>query len=210
MRNLLMDKKYKNVISLGYWCGPALELRRTGFRSASFPFDWLIVDFREVIRLIESGFQDFFVCDNMAQYESNPYYYIDTIHGTEFYHDFDAYKSFDAQFNEISEKYNRRIKRFYKEIESPTLFIRYLKNEEECEWIQGHLEGIIKLLKKSNQKNTIVFVGDVTYSSYFSDFFYPITNSKEGKVVDNFLDLTPSLMDYIKATVTPPGNKLTK
>lgn len=25
--------------------------------------------------------------------------------------------------------------------------------------------------------------------------------------MDNFLDLTPSLMDYIKATVTPPSGK---
>ena len=166
-----MDKIYKNVISLGYWCGPALELRRIEFRSASFPFDWLIVDFQEVIRLIESGFQDFLVSANMAQYENNPYYYIDTSHGTKFYHDFDAYKSFDAQFKEIGEKYTRRINRFYKEIKSPTLFIRYLKNEEECKWIQDNFQKINKLLKKSNRGNTIVFVGNATYSSYFSEFF---------------------------------------
>ncbi len=34
--------KFEHVISLGFFCSPALELKKLGFRDASYPFDWVI------------------------------------------------------------------------------------------------------------------------------------------------------------------------
>ncbi len=56
----MKNKIYKNIMSLGYFCGVARELERVGLRNASYPFDWIIsTDFKQVIKLIENNFENF-------------------------------------------------------------------------------------------------------------------------------------------------------
>ena len=45
---------YERVISLGWFCGPALEMKRIGLRDGSYPFDWMLThDFSKIISMIE-------------------------------------------------------------------------------------------------------------------------------------------------------------
>ena len=53
----MLRSNYSNFISLGYFCGVAEDLERIGLRSFSSPFDWLITDFKGVIKLIENRFK---------------------------------------------------------------------------------------------------------------------------------------------------------
>ena len=40
---------YERVISLGWFCGPALEMKRIGLRDGSYPFDWMLThDFQRL------------------------------------------------------------------------------------------------------------------------------------------------------------------
>lgn len=88
-----MREKYNNVISLGFFCSVASEIEKIGLRSSSYPFDWLISDFKGVIAVIENHFEDFMSYENMAQHELYPSFYKDTKYGMQFYHDFDEYHS---------------------------------------------------------------------------------------------------------------------
>ena len=52
--------KYQNVVSLGFFCSPAIELNNLNLRKSSQPFDWLISSkFNQVLELINNGFEDF-------------------------------------------------------------------------------------------------------------------------------------------------------
>ena len=120
-------KRFKNIISLGHFCSPAMEFERLGCRKYSFPFDWLITpDFNIVIDLIENNFADFLNEEYLNQIKQYPSYYRNIKYNIDFYHDFSPLKSFDSQISEVSEKYQRRIERFYKQIDTPTLFCRYI------------------------------------------------------------------------------------
>lgn len=55
------EKRYEfeNIISLGHFCAPAMQLEKYGFRRASYPFDWLIIrDFKLVLQLLDKGFDN--------------------------------------------------------------------------------------------------------------------------------------------------------
>lgn len=62
----------------------------------------------------------------------------------------------------------RRISRFYRNIQEPTLFIRYIncdeKDEEgkvyELTWIENNYQMIIDVIKKYNSKNNIIFIAN--------------------------------------------------
>lgn len=85
-----------------------------------------------------------------------------------FFHDFSQYKTLDKQYEMIKEKYWRRIKRFLKAIESPTLFVRYISTEEvdefgrsvELNWIEQNYQYILDVLRRFNEQNDIIFIGD--------------------------------------------------
>ena len=117
-------------ISLGYFCSVALDLEKLGLRSESSPFDWLISDFEGVITLIENRFDGFLRYEDLAQERVNRAFYRNTRYNISFYHDFDSLAPLADQLEQVQRKYNRRIDRFYKSIQEPTLFIRYISDEE--------------------------------------------------------------------------------
>ena len=52
--------RYNYIVSLGYFCSPAMEFERIDKRQFSLPFDWLITPkISDVIDLINNGFEDF-------------------------------------------------------------------------------------------------------------------------------------------------------
>ena len=47
--------RFKNYISLGYFCEVAKDLEKLGLRNQSSPFDWVISYFPNVINAIDKG-----------------------------------------------------------------------------------------------------------------------------------------------------------
>ncbi len=194
-----MDRnvKFDNVISLGYWCGPALELRRIHRRAASYPFDWLITDFPEVLRLMDTNFDDFCSYDNLAQYADNPGYYCDVKHNVHYYHDFDRYTALEAQIHGVQEKYKRRIERLYRDTQKPTLFIRYVRGGGECIYILENYEKILRTIRQNNGRNEILFVGNKSLQDYQIPNFYGGEVPEGKNVIDDFLESIDYVKDYI-------------
>lgn len=164
----LENREFRYIISLGYFCSVAQELKRLGLRDASYPFDWVIADFSGVMEAIENGFQSWLAYDCLSQWQDYPQYYRNSLYNVDFYHDFSKYKSLKKQIKSVEEKYQRRIARFYNSIRFPTLFIRYISDEVrnqdgksvELQWIEDNYDRIVDLLRSYNENNSIIFIGN--------------------------------------------------
>jgi hypothetical protein len=147
-------EKYKNIVSLGYFCSPAMEFERINRRQFSLPFDWLITSrLSVVLELIDNGFEDFLNEEYMFQLKDYPSYYRNTRYNIDFYHDFSPLKSFGSQIDAVCKKYNRRIERFYSIIKEPTLFVRYIC-KDEIGYVSENYDLILKNSKSSILKTT--------------------------------------------------------
>lgn len=166
-------KKYDNFISLGYFCSVALELERFGLRRTSSPFDWCISDLEGIILAIDSNFEDFLKYTNLSQNKDSHGVYRDDKYNISFFHDFDKYLPLQKQISKVQEKYNRRIIRFYEIVTKPTLFVRYISDEQlnsqgksiELDYIENNYDEIIGLFKSFNSDNDIIFIANSSVSS---------------------------------------------
>lgn len=199
---------FDHVISLGWFCSPALEIRRIGLRDASYPFDWLLThDFSVIINLIEKKRYIKFYNNEMLQYESDTSKWYNREYLISIFHDFDKYKKMEDQLVAVNEKYFRRMTRFYERIIEPTLFLRYVKDEDEALYVSKHEREIINIFKGENEANEIVFIANVDLKA-----FLQLSNSKAYFVFpDNddvgarsFLEQLPDLCDYIVKNVKRP------
>lgn len=199
-----MNKEYVNYISLGYFCGIAQDLEKLGLRNFSSPFDWGISSFSNVITAIDNHFDNFMNYDNLSQSVSCKKHYCDEVYKFYFFHDFSEYKTLDDQYDSVKEKYDRRIRRFLKRIESPTLFIRYISSEEvdefgksvELGWIEQNYQYIISVLKKFNSENDIVFIGDESVKSE-SIKVYQVVRDEDDKVSRSPIYNNDELYQYL-------------
>lgn len=204
---------YKNYISLGYFCSPALDLERLGIRTASYPFDWLISDFKGVISAIETRFNGFLLYENLQQELSNRSIYTDAYYNFHFYHDFDKYIPLSKQITKVQEKYQRRIARFYNDIAEPTLFIRYISDETchnekslELSYIEENITNILALLKSFNSSNDIIFIAN---SNVVSDKIniYHVNKDYEDVVARQPLTSNEELNSFFSDLEIPNKNK---
>lgn len=164
---------YQNYISLGYFCEVAEDLEQLGLRNISSPFDWNISDFEGVIEAIGTRFRSFMDYDNLIQNARNRSQYLDEKYKIFFFHDFSKYQSLEKQYDKVKGKYERRIARFLKSIESPTIFFRYISNEiknpdgrsQELEWIEYNQNYINMVIQSYNKENKIIYIGDEETSS---------------------------------------------
>lgn len=151
----------QNIVSLGYFCGIAQELERTGYRSYSLPFDWLITrDLPNILNIIANNFEYFLVNENLYQ-EDVPSHYFDPINKIHFFHDFAPTLPLDNQIDLVISKYQKRIIRLYDSIKKPTLFIRYCTGLDELTWIAEHQDFIKSVIKKYNTNNDILYIYSV-------------------------------------------------
>ncbi len=203
---------YKNVVSLGCFCSPAMEFKRIERRKFSLPFDWLItLDFSLVLELIDNGFDEFLEYDNLYQVKDYPSRYRNVKYLIDFYHDFLPTKSLDKQFNTVKEKYVRRINRFYKVITEPTLFFRYIISCDELQYIYENYSEILDFFKKYNEKNNIIFlVNDDILSNFDGEIplLYSVIKDDGDMFARRFLDKNTDLRDFIidnvdKSTTQP-------
>ena len=122
-----MKKKYDIVYSIGRDCWCASYLWECGVRLTSGPFDWLTkASFEDRFILMLNDFKYFLdkkylklmpKPTNRPVDENNDYYENIKTH-LYFWHDFSCDKSFDEAYPLVKEKYERRIKRFYRNIKN--------------------------------------------------------------------------------------------
>lgn len=166
---MLLEGKnmFKYFVSLGWFCGVASSMARYGFRSMSGPFDWANSDLEAVIKLIDTGFTEFLRKENLNVWEEKGQKIIlDKRYGINYPHEIT--NNLEEDYEYIKQKYERRIKHFQEMIKEDTCFIHAVKNEEELLFIQQHYDYILKVLKKSNVKNMIVFLVPQYFDIHFS------------------------------------------
>lgn len=155
--------EYKHVISLGHACAVAHELERIGLRDHSGPFDWQgSRSFKAKISLINRNF-DFFFNDLEPQslfQRVVPSCYLMKSCSIFFVHDFNEFDTLEAQIPSVRKKYARRVENFYSDIKEPTLFVYYLYDQEDADWIDNNANYILESLKKFNPNNEIVYIAD--------------------------------------------------
>lgn len=154
------NQYFSHIISLGFFCSTALELERLGLRDNSMPFDWCISEWNGVERLLKNHFKGFLDYHLLYQNSNNPRIYKNIEYGISFHHDFDKYKSLKMQLMNVQEKYMRRIERFYTNILEPTLFVRYIMNQEELKYLEYNYSFISRFLCQFCPENNIIFIGN--------------------------------------------------
>ncbi|MCU7557555.1 papain-like cysteine peptidase [Macrococcus capreoli] len=187
----------KNIISLGFFCGPAQELEKYGFRSSSFPFDWLISDFKGVNELVQNNFIQFLDESLLLQNEVNRSYYKNKKYNVQFFHDFDRFLPLSEQLENVQNKYKRRIEKFYSTIKAPTIFLRYIEDENELNYINENYFAIESLYKSFNKENEIIYIINDDLSSSIIQHQYKVKKDVNDSVCRKPLDYLPDLVDYL-------------
>ncbi len=198
-----------NFISLGYFCSIALDLEKLGLRASSSPFDWVVSDFEGVILSIQERLTDFCEYKYLSQNREKRHIYKNTKYNIDFHHDFSKYRSLSEQLPNVSQKYRRRIDRFFKTITEPTLFIRYISDEETVDgkskelcYIESNLKSILELIKSFNRDNDILFMAN---NGVCSDLItiYNVEKDENDTVARSPIFKNPELFEMFNNLETP-------
>lgn len=120
-----MKKQYDIIYSMGRDCACSMFMKQANLRACSGPFDWLTnADFQTRIDLILNDFTNFMNKDDVIPLAKDPNmqnddscdYYQNIRNHFYYYHDFPTKVAFEKSFPSVYEKYQRRIKRFYDNI----------------------------------------------------------------------------------------------
>ena len=122
-------KKYDVIIPLGQFCSTAIALRDIGIRETAYPFDWLSIKdykltgncgFMGKIHLLCNDFQNAFDLEDLEEYcrdSSKEHRAVGNKRtGLAYVHDFEWSSSVADQYPAWREKYERRVKRLYDNI----------------------------------------------------------------------------------------------
>ena len=200
----LFQQKYNNIIPLGFFCSVASELRRIGLRDKAYPFDWLITNFEDVLTCINNNFVDFLDLSNLEKCKNDKTFYVKNNKFNQIYflHDFKEGEPIESQIKAVKEKYDRRISRLYSDMLEGALFIRYVQNKYEWEYIRKNKRKIQVLLKQYNKKNKIIYIlnDDIKTSLHFSMKAYKVKKDEKDSVAREFLKKNPTLEKFIIKT----------
>jgi hypothetical protein len=123
------------VISLGYHCQVAINLRDSEITPMAYPFSWIqVYDVPTIKLLLYNEFKNLFtdkskfIINDSASSESDKNYIHKDLN-VYVPHDFEPDMS---NFEDVIEKYDRRMKRLYDDCEKPNsiIFIRWLAPKE--------------------------------------------------------------------------------
>lgn len=148
---------FSNFVSLGAACPTASSMSKYGLRSWSGPFDWLVTESLEwVLYFIENSFVDFLERKNLERFKGSPKKFIDKKSGFIFLHDQEC--PFEDRFEELKQKYQKRIDRFMEEIRNPTCFLRSVIESAELSYITKNVAYINRIIKNKNSTNELVLL----------------------------------------------------
>lgn len=164
LKFLLDIELFVHFVSLGHNCYVASDLAEMGLREASLPFDWTRTKWCAVERSFDTQFDGMLDYSHLYQKKEKLTSYKNMEYGIGYYHDFSQYKSLRTQINAVKKKYARRVNRFFRFIQLPTLFVRYCMDENELIYIANHYNEIEKRIKVYNKQNEIVFISHDSFS----------------------------------------------
>jgi len=167
-----------NYISLGPTCSVAYQLQKLNKKKESLPFDWIrSSNIKDVIYLILNNFHGFL--ENISYVRDDTKFPIikdsetfdevtdkDTkIYRNEklnlgFFHDFKE----GITLEEVREKYDRRIKRFYETVKEKCIFIR-----DDIYFHQDNIEdynNLYMILTKFNSQNKLILIINMNKNKY--------------------------------------------
>ena len=123
-----LKKEYDLIFSIGGGCASAMQLKIRGKRPFSLPFDWLFhVSDQTIYALADcfrDGFKNWMLFENLRELapeergDGDKFQYEDTATGYRFIHDFIEPK--ETAYQEIRERYGKRINRLCEHIETAT------------------------------------------------------------------------------------------
>lgn len=180
--------RYRHVVSLGFFCSTALELARYGFRDASYPFDWVICPIVPTIRLLTSGFSELLNPDSLQRDDARADIVHDHGAGIDLYHDFSPELTIEEQLNAVRDKYTRRADRFQHAATERTLFVRYIQDQEEFNYLEDHLEELLSTLRRFHPLNGLLLVGSQELPRVCGELrVYGVVADKDDVVAREFL-----------------------
>lgn len=201
---------FERVISLGWFCSVAMETKRIGLRDGSYPFDWLLThDFSKVLEIMNGERDSDMVLKNehMLQYEGDASKWYNKKYQISIFHDFSKYKKMKSQLDAVNTKYRRRMHRLHT-CKGKTLYIRYIKNCEEAEYIAAHESYIDGVIKKNNDQNKILYIAHPEWSEVLKNskekIFY-VEKDYNDYVAREFLKKRPELKTYLLENVQRPA-----
>ncbi len=159
-------KKYDKIISIGPDCLTAMTLKEIGVRDFSSPFDWVYRNtssnfyLEEILRLFETNFEDFFrkeILVDEGPIEGHCRKIVNKKTGFVFIHDIPNDSNLDISYDEIYEKYFRRIERLNKILMSAqkVLFV-YMDNQQTPEFIYERFVNFIEKKFSNPHVNLLV------------------------------------------------------
>jgi hypothetical protein len=190
---------YEYIISLGNSCKVASGLSRKGYRSFSSPFDWVVSDFKGVLQSIEDGFANYLNEEllNLEDDSKENASYLNSLYNISFQHDFKSNAKLSEQIKNVTKKYDRRINNFFESIKKVTLFIRYISNDDELNWIQENYCNILNVLKKWNPKNHIIFISNRKIENPVFDMYIVSQIKENDGEYGFFFDENKQLQEYL-------------
>lgn len=201
-----MEYRFNRVISLGWFCGPAMNIKEMGYRDASYPFDWLLThEYSGIIELLSNRGVYRFANEELLQYSGEPGKWYSNRYVISLFHDFNPYEKVKDQISKVNRKYERRFARLYNVITEPTLFVRYIKDAEEAYYISSQYDRILDTIKCYNSENNIVYVGndDIREYCHFPNVLF-VKPDDNDYVARHFLKQAPELEEFIKINVRQP------
>jgi hypothetical protein len=165
-------------ISLGPTCSVAYQLQKLEKKKESLPFDWIrCPNIKDVIYLITNNFQGFLdnisfvrddtkfpiirdseIFDDVLDRETKVYRNEKLNLG--FFHDFKD----GVTLEDVKEKYDRRIKRFYETVKNECIFIRddmYFNQESVDDY-----NNLYQILVEFNDQNKLVLIININKNKY--------------------------------------------
>lgn len=186
-------KKYDFICSIGEDCACTSYLKNFNLRTTSSPFDWLTkADFETRINLIINNFENFLNIEDLKllqkdiniENDNKCDYYHNIKTNFYFYHDFPINIKLEQSFQDVKEKYNRRIERFYYNINNNKniLFIWWSRDKIISNDILINSYNKLQNKFKLNNINLLIFENNFDKC----DIEYNHINDNILKVISNF------------------------
>jgi hypothetical protein len=139
-------RKFDKILSLGQACDTAYQIRRIFKQGEAYPFDWLTTSFAGLIEMIEQDFAGFLDEQNLVPAGK---YLLDQKLQMSFLHDFDDPAAFRETLEEVSAKFQRRIKRWLKLLNggASVLFVRGQQYVNDDNLNEDKARALLKVLQ---------------------------------------------------------------
>ena len=161
--------KFDFIVSIGHGCASTSYLRRCNLQNYSYPFDWIAgAPFNMITDYIVNGFQGFLNIEDLEPFvpadgsgdKRTMDLYRNKKNNYHHFHDFPKDTPLEESFGSVKEKYDRRIKRFYDNIDSSKkiLFVWFSHSIPQQDEI--YVESCKKLRNHFSDKEIYMLVVD--------------------------------------------------